>query len=459
MNKGFLKEHSSIIVWLLAIIDFGVLLGSGVLAHGLSYSSSISADQKLSLMLAVLIAVIIFSYHGLYRPWRGSNRLYEFRTILTAWANLFVLLGVALFLLDRLHQVIQWWLFSWCMMSFVTVVAGRMVFRTVLGRLRAGGYNQRHIVVFSSGDSGSKLLKSLQLHPEIGFKLAAHFCDDCGSGISITGSIADGLSYVEKSGNHVDQIWLAMPFSQEELISDILDALKYSTTTIRLIPDIWSFRLVNHSISTIIDFPAINLSITPMDGVNRYIKGFQDKVISGLILIGILPLMALIALGVKLSSPGPIFYRQERMSINGRSFQMLKFRSMPVNAEADTGAKWAVANENRATRFGGFLRRTSLDELPQFINVLKGDMSIVGPRPERPIFVEKFRSEIPSYMQKHMMKAGITGWAQVNGWRGDTDLNKRIEHDLFYIDNWSLWFDLKIIALTLFKGFAHKNAY
>ncbi len=196
-----------------------------------------------------------------------------------------------------------------------------------------------------------------------------------------------------------------------------------------------------------------------MQGHARLLKAVEDRALAAGILLMIAPLMAMIAVAVKLSSPGPVFYRQERMSWNNRTFQMLKFRSMPVDAETGSGAVWAKAGENRATRVGAFLRRTSLDELPQFINVLKGDMSIVGPRPERPVFVHKFKHEIPAYMKKHMVKAGITGWAQVNGWRGSTDLHKRIECDLFYIENWSLWFDIKIVIMTLFKGFVHKNAY
>ena len=196
-----------------------------------------------------------------------------------------------------------------------------------------------------------------------------------------------------------------------------------------------------------------------MDGVNRWVKAIEDKFLSAIILLLISPIMVIIALAVKISSPGPVLYRQERLSWNGRQFHMYKFRSMPIDAESQTGAVWASDGEKRATRVGAFLRRTSLDELPQFWNVLKGDMSIVGPRPERPVFVKRFKDEVPSYMQKHMVKAGITGWAQVNGWRGNTDLEKRIEHDLYYIDNWSLWLDLKIILMTLFKGFVHKNAY
>ncbi|MCL4170499.1 UNVERIFIED_CONTAM: hypothetical protein GTU68_036006, partial [Idotea baltica] len=239
-----------------------------------------------------------------------------------------------------------------------------------------------------------------------------------------------------------------MPLSEEKRINTIVNALSDMTIDIRLVPDIFGFRLINHSVSTIAGMPVVNLSVTPMDGINRWIKAIEDKFLAALILILISPLMLTVSLLVKLSSSGPIFYRQERLSWNGREFTIYKFRTMPVDSEQSTGAVWATKGEARATSIGNFLRRTSLDELPQFWNVLKGDMSIVGPRPERPVFVDQFKHEIPSYMRKHMVKAGITGWAQVHGWRGDTDLNKRIEHDLYYIDNWSLWLDLRIILMT-----------
>jgi len=228
---------------------------------------------------------------------------------------------------------------------------------------------------------------------------------------------------------------------------------------IRLIPDLYGLHLINHSISTISGMSVINLSVTPMDGLNRWIKAAEDKILASLILIFTSPLLLLLGIVVKLSSPGPVIYAQERVSWNGKMFLMYKFRTMPACAEQATGPVWASRGERRATPVGAFLRKTSIDELPQFWNVLKGDMSIVGPRPERPVFVEQFRDEIPRYMQKHKVKGGITGWAQVNGWRGDTDLEKRIEHDIFYIDNWSLWLDLKIIFFTAFRGMVHPHAY
>lgn len=196
-----------------------------------------------------------------------------------------------------------------------------------------------------------------------------------------------------------------------------------------------------------------------MKGIKRLIKWLEDKLVAFLILIFISPFLLILSILVKCSSRGPIFYKQKRVSLNGKVFNILKFRSMPVDIESRSGAVWAKKGEARATKIGAFLRKTSLDELPQFINVLRGDMSIVGPRPERPELVKKFKDQIPRYMERHMVKAGITGLAQINGWRGNTDLKKRIEYDLFYIEHWSFALDIKIIFITIFKGFVNKNAY
>ncbi|OAD21453.1 Undecaprenyl-phosphate glucose phosphotransferase, partial [Candidatus Thiomargarita nelsonii] len=239
---------------------------------------------------------------------------------------------------------------------------------------------------------------------------------------------------------------------EQSQLETILHKLRLELVTLRFVANLLSFRLINASITNKYALPVITISESPMrQGINRVLKAIEDRLLASLILLLISPLMLVIAIGVKLSSPGPVFFRQERVGWNGEPFMMLKFRSMPVNVEKESGPVWAKKDENRATCFGHFLRKTSLDELPQFWNVLKGDMSIVGPRPERPVFVEQFKHEIPDYMQKHLVKGGITGWAQVNGWRGDTDLRQRIEHDIFYIENWSVRFDLQIIVMTIFK--------
>jgi putative colanic acid biosynthesis UDP-glucose lipid carrier transferase len=225
------------------------------------------------------------------------------------------------------------------------------------------------------------------------------------------------------------------------------------------VPDIYSFHLLNHSVSEIAGLPVVSLTETPMSGPNRVAKAVEDLVLASLLLLPALPLMALIAIGIRASSPGPIFYRQNRVTWYGERFEMLKFRTMPVDAEAGSGPVWSKPGEKRATPFGALLRRLSLDELPQLFNVLKGEMSLVGPRPERPEFVEQFRREIPGYMQKHLVKGGITGWAQIHDLRGGTDLVRRIEYDLFYIENWSVWFDLRILALTAVHVLRSKNAH
>jgi putative colanic acid biosynthesis UDP-glucose lipid carrier transferase len=216
---------------------------------------------------------------------------------------------------------------------------------------------------------------------------------------------------------------------------------------------------MNHSLTEVAGLPVLSLTATPMAGFARIVKGAEDYLLGTALLLVALPFMAAIALGVKLSSRGPVLYRQARVTWNGARFSMLKFRTMPVEAEAQSGAVWSRHGDTRATPFGNFLRRTSLDELPQLFNVLKGDMSLVGPRPERPEFVTRFREEIPGYMQKHLVKAGITGWAQVNDLRGDSDLARRIEYDLYYVEHWSLGFDLRILALTLWHILTSRNAH
>jgi putative colanic acid biosynthesis UDP-glucose lipid carrier transferase len=312
--------------------------------------------------------------------------------------------------------------------------------------LRRRGFNLRHIALVGDGPAAKNIEQQLELSGWSGYSIA----------LSI--KHIDEISLAQLEIAQVDEVWLALPLTDEIVIRKVLHALRHSTASIRFVPDLFALRLINHGVTDVLGIPMFDLSASPMTGVNQLLKWCEDKIISTLILLLISPIMLILAIGVKLSSPGPIFYRQERIGLNNLPFNMLKFRSMPVDTEAD-GVKWGGSAAKATTTFGQFIRRTSLDELPQFLNVLKGDMSIVGPRPERPIFVEQFKEEIPDYMKKHLVKAGITGWAQVHGWRGDTDLKTRIEYDIYYIENWSLWLDMRIIIMTIFKGFINKNAY
>ena len=228
---------------------------------------------------------------------------------------------------------------------------------------------------------------------------------------------------------------------------------------VKIVPSIYEFMTIHTSAEMFEGLPLITLQGTPLQGVNVLVKRTTDIIGATMALVISLPLFAIIALCVKLQSPGPVFYRQLRMGLDGRQFDMLKFRTMRSNAEAETGPVWSQKGDSRRTTVGAVLRRTSLDELPQFLNVLKGEMSIVGPRPERPELIARFRNQYPQYMLRHKMKAGMTGWAQVNGWRGNTDLKKRLDFDMYYIEHWSIWFDVKIMTLTMWKGLIHKNAY
>ena len=276
-------------------------------------------------------------------------------------------------------------------------------------------------------------------------------------GVPVRGSVDEVK--VRVRDDRIDQVWIALPLRAENRVREILAQLREHTVEIRFVPDIFGFHLLNHSLTEVAGLPVLSLTATPMAGPGRVVKAIEDYLLGAAGFVVALPLMVLIAIGVKLTSPGPVLYRQARVTWNGERFDMLKFRTMPVNTEGASGPVWSRKGEARATPFGTFLRRLSLDELPQLANVLKGDMSLVGPRPERPEFVEQFRREIPGYMQKHLVKAGITGWAQVNDLRGDTDLSRRIQYDLYYIDHWSVWFDLRILALTLWHILTSRNAH
>lgn len=461
--KGVLRENASFFVLLLHILDYLAICLAGLVVFRAMFAVYDMPGQYLTALFASgLLAIVIFPRYAMYRVWRGYSRLEEVRACLSSLTLIFICLITAGYMLGYVDSVDRLWVGYWYLCAVLFLVSGRMALRFGLARIRASGFNLRKIVVFGDGELGPHVVSRLKKSHYLGMEVVGYFSNSDTNierrGVRVTGSMERGVRFL-KHFRGVDQIWLAIPMSKANELKVLLDEMTDVAASIRFIPDLFGFKLINLGVSSVAGLPIVEISASPMHGVNRVVKSIEDRLLASLILLLVSPLMLLLAVGVKLSSPGPVFYRQERVSWNGKRFQMLKFRSMPVGVEQATGAVWAAPNEKRATRFGAFLRKTSLDELPQFWNVIRGDMSIVGPRPERPVFVHKFKDEIPGYMQKHMVKAGITGWAQVCGWRGQTDLNKRIECDLYYIEHWSLWFDLKIIFLTLFRGFVHKNAY
>lgn len=451
MQSKTFRLSSPFLPWLIRVVDATLVFVAGVVAlsirpHWLSihdYPTDLSAYYNLMGFAALLFA---FLQNGVYQSWRGAALPTILTKVSLAWVAVVGLLLVWLFAFKLSHDFSRVWFMIWVFVALFLLCFARLIIYWVLRQFRRHGFNVKRVIVIGRGEAADLIHRRMHDAGWTGFHVV-HFLHELND---------DSLMLLHKES--FDEVWLALSVSDGEQLRKILHELRHSTAAIRFVPDMFTFRLINHGVNEIMGIAMYDLSTSPMTGVNNLLKWLEDKAISACILVLISPLMLLLSIGVKMSSPGPVFYRQERIGLNNQPFYMLKFRSMPVDVEK-AGVQWGGGSRKATTWFGQFIRRTSLDELPQFINVLKGDMSIVGPRPERPMFVEQFKDEIPGYMKKHLVKAGITGWAQVHGWRGDTDLQTRIEYDLYYIENWSVWLDLKIIVMTVFKGFVNKNAY
>ena len=339
----------------------------------------------------------------------------------------------------------------------------RVTLRVVLRALRRRGRNLRYVMVVGTGEQATRLIAKLEQHPDYGLAIRGLVTTDPAqvgapvAGHPVLGTIADLPGLVERTGT--DFVYLALARSDWQAEEDALVRLSNSTVAVRLVPDLVRAFTLNAAVEDFDGMPVVLVTETPEQGWNAVIKRAFDLVFSTLGLVLLSPLLLAVAVWVRLDSPGALLYAQERVGVNGRRFRMYKFRTMRVDAEAEGAPGWTTAADPRRTGAGATLRRLSLDELPQLWNVLLGHMSLVGPRPERPVYVDRFRASIPRYMLRHHVKAGMTGWAQVNGLRGDTPLERRIEFDLYYIEHWSLAFDLRIIALTFVRVFRDASAY
>ncbi len=409
-----------------------------------------------ALASGVLLSALYFPLVSLYRPRRGEWMLTELRNLTVAVVALFMTLALLSVITRTSGELSRVWFGLWFLLSLTGLVSSRIALRSTLRWFRSLGYNRRHVVIIGEHGLCHRVDDAIDNAPWAGFHVSRIFATRSGD-TSLLDRWYEIGHYLQT--HHVDQIWIALPIRDSEILSSLVSRLDRYVVDIRYTPDPHGAELMQGAIVSVAGLPMVNLSLAPIEGHNVILKELEDRLLAVLFLVIASPVMLAIALAIRVTSRGPILYRQERLGWGGNPIQMFKFRTMPVDAESSTGPIWSNPDDKRATPLGGFLRRTSLDELPQLFNVLRGEMSLVGPRPERPIFVEKFKHEVPGYMQKHRVKAGITGWAQINGWRGDTDLHQRIQHDLYYIRNWSLLFDLKIILLTVFRGFVNKNAY
>jgi Undecaprenyl-phosphate glucose phosphotransferase len=334
------------------------------------------------------------------------------------------------------------------------LVAGlRVTIRQELRRLRRRGRNLQRILIIGAGKLGREIAQKLQSHRELGFEVVGFLDDDpekSGAsvlGLPILGSTGEVTQILQR--RNIEQVFITLPLEAHKRIMRVMRAVGNEFVDVKLVPDILQYAVLNATLDDLDGTPVINLCEVPLRGWSSLAKRGMDLVLALAMLLVLLPFLPFVWCAIWFEDRGPLFYRQERMGLDGKSFSMLKLRSMRVNAESTSGPVWATKEDPRRTRIGAFLRKWSLDELPQLWNVVRGEMSLVGPRPERPAFVHEFKGKIPQYMVRHRVKSGMTGWAQVHGWRGNTSIRKRIQYDLYYIENWSLKLDLKILWLTL----------
>jgi Undecaprenyl-phosphate glucose phosphotransferase len=421
-------------------------------------------------LLPFILAIwpVVFYFHGLYQSRRGKSRVDEVLTVAVAVLLATVLLLVVIFLYRPPSPDGGYFTYSraflglFALADFLLVATARMILRSVLLRIRQSNNNLQRILVVGAGLLGREITQKLLAHRELGFEVVGFLDDDPGKvgstvlGVPVLGTLRQAEEVLAVS--RIDQVFIALPLEAHRKMLQMLELMARECVEVKLVPDVLQYATLQATLEDVDGTPVINLSQVPLQGWNSMVKRSMDLLIAAAALVVLVPFFPLVALAIWLEDRGPIFYRQERMGLDGKPFMIVKFRSMRINAEASSGPVWAIKGDPRRTRIGAFLRHWSLDELPQIWNVLMGDMSIIGPRPERPTFVREFKHKIPRYMLRHRVKAGITGWAQVHGWRGNTSIKKRIQYDLYYIQNWSLKLDFKILWMTVRHALRH-NAY
>jgi Undecaprenyl-phosphate glucose phosphotransferase len=470
------RRHNRLLVALYVVSDAILAMWAFVLAYGIRFESGLipvyrgypPLEQYLSLLpFVAVLTPFAFWLQGVYRLRRGRSRVDDFFAVLIG-----SILAVVFSVLSTLYvgayyasdtsraqgafQVSQivWGLFL--ALSVMFTYASREAVRELLERRWRAGIGLKRILIAGAGDLGRMVADRILQHRELGYQVVGFIDDRAGGdhigyrGLPLLGTLSEVVEIALRE--RVDHLYVTLPLEEHAKLLDLMEVTSREFIDVKVVPDILQFIALRARLEDLDGLPVININEIPLQGFNAWVKRGLDVVLSSAAMVLLAIPLAIIAAFVKWTSPGPVFYKQERMGLDGKAFTVFKFRSMHQDAEDDTGPVWAGDDDPRATTVGRWLRKLDLDELPQFWNVLKGDMSIVGPRPERPFFVEQFKHRIPQYMLRHKVKAGITGWAQVNGWRGNTSLEKRIEYDLYYIENWSVTLDLKIMWLTLVRG-------
>jgi Undecaprenyl-phosphate glucose phosphotransferase len=464
------KRHNQLLAALRVCFDAGVVAAAFFAAYALRFGwpeiwpfseLPLRSDLMVVFLLSMIIWPLSLSGMSLYRPQRQKTPFDEMFGVFKATCAAGLLLITLTYFL-REDRFSRGMLGLFTALSFLGLSFERVFFKRVLQELRRRGYNQRYVLVIGTGRLARQVVEQVEIHRELGFRavgalsLSKKRVGLDVAGAPVIGTLRDLRGIIAERG--VDQVLVALPSRSAHHLPRIMEVCADTTVDVKVVPDVYQYATLFGGLEEFGGLPVVNLQSSGMLGINAIAKRAFDLVLSTLFLAILAPVMLLVALLVKLTSRGPALFRQERVGLDGRPFKMLKFRTMREGAEL-AGPRFAQPADPRTTSVGGFLRRTSLDELPQLFNVLIGNMSLVGPRPERPVFIDQFRRRIPRYQLRHMVKSGMTGWAQIHGLRGDTSIQKRVEYDLYYIEHWSLLLDLRILARTVAFGFLSRNAY
>ena len=453
------------------LMDALIIVASYWIAWAIKFGSIFreGAFERIGFRAYVIVIIgivpsflILYAIFGLYTPKRMHGQKYEIFNIIKA-DTVGVLCVILLLYLAHKEHFSRSMLFIFYGLNIFLEIIARVFLRMFLRHIRKRGFNQKHIVLVGYSRAAEGYIDRIKAFPQWGYNIVGILDDNTAVGTKYRGAEVIGhVSDIEKtiSENDLDEIVITLSIDEYAKLESIVASCEKSGVHTKFIPDYNNIIPTRAYIEDVEGLPVINIRRVPLSNMaNRFIKRFADIVFSLLAIILFSPVMLVIAILVKTTSKGPVIYRQERVGLHNKTFKMYKFRSMADAKDGSDKSKWTTPDDPRVTRVGKFIRKTSLDELPQFFNVLKGDMSVIGPRPERPFYVEQFKERIPRYMIKHQIRPGITGWAQVKGYRGDTSIEKRIECDLYYIENWTVFFDIKILFYTIFKGFINKNAY
>jgi putative colanic acid biosysnthesis UDP-glucose lipid carrier transferase len=469
MPRGIFTHYQWLVILIQWFLDgLMVLLLLAVLA--LAYGVPFNEKYHLLSALAFIFTLLVFHAAQLYRPWRGVDFLRLVQRVLVAWVIVLGLLLALGFVTKTTAYFSRGVLLPWIIFTPIVLLVMRLLVYKSLSFLRSYGRNTRTAVIAGVGTLGRHLARNLVDLPWLGIRFLGFF-DDL--------KIEEKVNLAERLGNHpilgdlesmvsfvrdhqVNIVYLALPLRAEALVREIIEKLQDTTASVYFAPDLFIYSLFQSSLTDLRGIPLISLWETPFFGVNAMLKRILDVILAGILLIGAAPLLLILALGVKLTSPGPVFFKQRRYGLEGEEIRIFKFRTMSV-CEDGPSITQVKRDDPRLTPFGKFLRRTSLDELPQLFNVLQGRMSIVGPRPHAVAHNEFYRQRLPRYMLRHKVRPGITGLAQVNGFRGETEtlekMEQRLAYDLEYLRHWSLWLDVKLICQTVWRAFSDKNAY